>query len=61
MQKLTDLKIKVHFFFSTQLHLAVAVDFSWMPGEEPHDPSKFDIDFQCAIKGIGGIIRDYSP
>ncbi|EFO19691.1 hypothetical protein LOAG_08801 [Loa loa] len=45
----------------TQLHLAIAVDFSTNPSiNKLDDEQTFDNDFHCAIKGIAGIIRYYN-
>uniref|UniRef100_A0A915PMS6 C2 domain-containing protein n=1 Tax=Setaria digitata TaxID=48799 RepID=A0A915PMS6_9BILA len=45
----------------TQLHLAIAVDFSSNSGiNKVNDPHAFDQDFDCAINGIAGIVRDYT-
>uniref|UniRef100_A0A0R3QXY3 Copine domain-containing protein n=1 Tax=Brugia timori TaxID=42155 RepID=A0A0R3QXY3_9BILA len=45
----------------TQLHLAIAVDFSTnLTVNKLNDTHIFDNDFHCAIKGIAGIIRDYN-
>ncbi|MCP9261248.1 hypothetical protein DINM_004630 [Dirofilaria immitis] len=45
----------------TQLHLAIAVDFSRnLNINKLNDTQIFDNDFKCAIKGIAGIIRDYN-
>ncbi|CAG9530690.1 unnamed protein product [Cercopithifilaria johnstoni] len=45
----------------TQLHLAVAVDFSTNLGVNVlNGMNVFDNDFDCAIKGIAGIIREYN-
>uniref|UniRef100_A0A914UHH3 C2 domain-containing protein n=1 Tax=Plectus sambesii TaxID=2011161 RepID=A0A914UHH3_9BILA len=46
----------------TQLHLAVAVDFSQPLGysEGNQDTSSFLGDFQLALRAIGGIVRDYN-
>uniref|UniRef100_A0A158R5M7 Copine domain-containing protein n=1 Tax=Syphacia muris TaxID=451379 RepID=A0A158R5M7_9BILA len=42
----------------TQLHLAVAVDFSATSNK---DPELFSSDFQQSLRAIGSIISDYSP
>uniref|UniRef100_A0A1I8ELX1 Copine domain-containing protein n=1 Tax=Wuchereria bancrofti TaxID=6293 RepID=A0A1I8ELX1_WUCBA len=45
----------------TQLHLVIAVDFSTnLSVNKLNDTHTFDNDFDCAIKGIAGIIRDYN-
>uniref|UniRef100_A0A0R3RKJ1 C2 domain-containing protein n=1 Tax=Elaeophora elaphi TaxID=1147741 RepID=A0A0R3RKJ1_9BILA len=45
----------------TQLHLAIAVDFSAnLTINKLYDMPAFDSDFDCAIKGIAGIIRHYN-
>ncbi|VBB31314.1 unnamed protein product, partial [Acanthocheilonema viteae] len=45
----------------TQLHLAIAVDFSKnLTVNKLNDMHAFDNDFDCAIKGVAGIIRDYN-
>lgn len=45
-------------YFRTQLHLAIAVDFSANLGI--NKLNVLDNDFDCAIKGIAGIIREYN-
>uniref|UniRef100_A0A915CAQ1 Copine C-terminal domain-containing protein n=1 Tax=Parascaris univalens TaxID=6257 RepID=A0A915CAQ1_PARUN len=45
----------------TQLHLAVAFDFSMRERIREEAQWKIESDFQFALRAIGGIVRDYSP
>ncbi|VDM92503.1 unnamed protein product [Onchocerca ochengi] len=46
----------------TQLHLAVAVDFSSeLSFYDINDIRTFDIDFECALRGVDNILRNYNP
>uniref|UniRef100_A0A183VBV8 Copine domain-containing protein n=1 Tax=Toxocara canis TaxID=6265 RepID=A0A183VBV8_TOXCA len=45
----------------TQLHLAVAFDFSMKQSVGTEAQARNEADLQLALRAIGGIIRDYSP
>ncbi|VDK43438.1 unnamed protein product, partial [Anisakis simplex] len=45
----------------TQLHFAIAYDFSIKKSLTEEAQSHVDADFQMALRAIGEIIRDYSP
>ncbi|VDO41300.1 unnamed protein product [Onchocerca flexuosa] len=46
----------------TQLHLAVAVDFSSELNIcNVNDIRTFDVDFECTLRGVVNILRNYNP